>query len=130
MGNSVGNLQDYWDAIESARSLAGRLHLGLGRPGIRKPMSHGPKYHRPTTPTLSAMVLGRWTTSERCPSDAVVVDDDPRLELTGRLTLEAVILGNRAGSYCPLISKGDHQYLLRLDGGGVNFTLHRASGQV
>ena len=33
MGNSVGNLQDYWDAIEKYTRSAGRLHLGLGRPG-------------------------------------------------------------------------------------------------
>ena len=36
MGNSVGNLQDYWDVIQSSPAPAGRLHLGLGRPGARE----------------------------------------------------------------------------------------------
>ena len=33
MGNSNGNLQEYWDAIDEPRPAPGRLHLGLGRPG-------------------------------------------------------------------------------------------------
>ena len=33
MGNSVGNLQDYWDVIEKYDVLAGRIYLGLGGPG-------------------------------------------------------------------------------------------------
>ena len=33
MGNSVGNLQDYWDLIEKYKALQGWLHLGLGRSG-------------------------------------------------------------------------------------------------
>ena len=31
MGNSVGNLQDYWNAIEAYPVAARRFHLGLGR---------------------------------------------------------------------------------------------------
>ena len=33
MGNSTGNLQDYWDVIEIVPATPGRLHLGLGGPG-------------------------------------------------------------------------------------------------
>ena len=35
MGNSCGGLDDYWDAIRAHRGLAGRLRVGLGRPGAR-----------------------------------------------------------------------------------------------
>ena len=34
MGNSEGNLQDYWDVIEKYPSLQGRTYLGLGRSGL------------------------------------------------------------------------------------------------
>ena len=36
MGNSNGSLKDYWDLIEVAARTAGRLHLGLGRPGLSR----------------------------------------------------------------------------------------------
>ena len=31
--------------------------------------------------------------------------------------------------FCPLISKGDHQYLLRLDNGGIKFIMHQGRGR-
>ena len=43
MGNSTGNLQDYWDVIEASRQLQGGVHLGLGGPGLpqgRRPGRH------------------------------------------------------------------------------------------
>ena len=33
MGNSTGNLKEYWDAVARVSTAAGRLHLGLGGPG-------------------------------------------------------------------------------------------------
>ncbi len=33
MGNSNGNISDYWDAIYEIRAASGRLYLGLGRSG-------------------------------------------------------------------------------------------------
>ncbi len=33
MGNAMGNLDEYWDVIESSDAYYRRLHLGLGRPG-------------------------------------------------------------------------------------------------
>ncbi|HEU4753012.1 MAG TPA: beta-galactosidase domain 4-containing protein, partial [Armatimonadota bacterium] len=74
-------------------------------------------------PGLTGAVLGRAT--EEGVLGPVVVSEDERLDLTGPLTLEAVVKGGRVGGFSPLISKGDHQYLLRLDGGGINFTLHQ-----
>ncbi len=38
MGNSVGNFADYWEIIDALAEAAGRLHLGLGRPGA--PQGH------------------------------------------------------------------------------------------
>ena len=36
MGNSLGNLQDYWDVIEVLRANAGWLYLGLGGSGTQE----------------------------------------------------------------------------------------------
>ncbi len=123
MGNSVGNLQDYWDAIETHDHLQGGFIWDWVDQGIRKDVPTARKVKDQQNAELAAMVLGQ-VDHQHGVTGAVVVPDDQSLQLTETLTLEAVIFGNRASSYCPLISKGDHQYLLRLDGGGINFTLH------
>ncbi len=128
MGNSVGNLQDYWDAIESYDHLQGGFIWDWVDQGIRKEVPTGRKITDQQRPDLSAMAMGDVDDQNGVVGYAVV-DTDPALELTADLTLEAVILGNHADSYCPLISKGDHQYLLRLDGAGVNFTIHSGKWQ-
>ena len=53
----------------------------------------------------------------------VTLSDDQGLNLDGPLTLEAVVKGSQHSSYCPLISKGDHQYLLRFNNQGLDFVL-------
>ena len=43
MGNSRGNLKEYWDAIDGHKRLHRRLHLGLGGSGAAPPRArrHG-----------------------------------------------------------------------------------------
>ena len=55
----------------------------------------------------------------------VTLGDDQGLNLDGELTLEAVVKGSQHSSYCPLISKGDHQYLLRFNNQGIDFVLYQ-----
>ena len=60
---------------------------------------------------------------------AVALDNSDDLNLTGPLTLEAEFMGKAGSGFNPLISKGDHQYLLRLgtggNNGGIAFVLHQ-----
>jgi beta-galactosidase len=112
MGNSCGNFQDYWDAIESAPQLQGGFIWDWVNQGIR----------RPAPPRLSAkdrgprgaegIVFGEAVAGEGV-MGPVDFDCDPCLDLTGPLTLDATVKGWPVREYCPLISKGDHQYLLR-----------------
>lgn len=131
MGNSVGNLQDYWDAITRYPSLQGGsiwdwVDQGLWkkvpqeqRARVRDQSRSGSQRNR-----FGQVVSGR--IGERGLLGALVIDEDSELDLTGPLTLEAEVWGDRAsGPYSPLISKGDHQYLLRFDNSGVSFTLHQ-----
>ncbi|MCM2369751.1 glycoside hydrolase family 2 TIM barrel-domain containing protein [Aporhodopirellula aestuarii] len=122
MGNSVGNFQDYWDAIESHKALQGGFIWDWVDQGLRKPVPSVLTVTDRQNPKSVAKVLGS-VDEKKGVTGAVVVPDSESLQLTGNLTLEAVVHGNRVDSYCPLITKGDHQYLLRLDGVGVNFTL-------
>jgi beta-galactosidase len=128
MGNSVGNLQDYWDAIETHDALQGGFIWDWVDQGLLADTPQALRIVDQSNPKLTGAVLGT-PNDETGVTGAVAIDQDERLNLTGPLTLDVVVRGNRVGQYCPLISKGDHQYLLRLDGSGLNFTLHSGGWQ-
>lgn len=125
MGNSVGALQDYWDGIEAHPQLQGGFIWDWVDQGLHKPI---PPTYEVADPArgITGRALAR-PSAEEGVSGPVVLPDDPRLNLTGPLTLEAVVRGGRVSTFSPLISKGDHQYLLRLDGDGLNFTIHQGN---
>ncbi|MBB3208973.1 beta-galactosidase [Rhodopirellula rubra] len=122
MGNSVGNFQEYWDAIESHEALQGGFIWDWVDQGLRKVVP--PVWHVADTqnPKSISTAIGS-PDAEKGVTGAVAVPDDDSLQLTSTLTLEAIVHGNHASTYCPLISKGDHQYLLRMDNAGINLTL-------
>jgi beta-galactosidase len=59
----------------------------------------------------------------------VIVNDDEDLNLPGPFTLECVVPKGEVTGHCPLISKGDHQYLLRLEGDGVELVVYQGRWQ-
>lgn len=128
MGNSVGNLQDYWDAFESYDHLQGGFIWDWVDQGLTKSVPSARILSDQSRTDLQATVLGS-VDAESGVTGAVVVDADSTLDLTGPLTLEAEFFGNIAQGMNPLISKGDHQYLLRIDSNGLNFTLHQGGWQ-
>jgi beta-galactosidase len=124
MGNSVGNLQDYWDAMEAHPTLQGGFIWDWVDQSLWKDVPRLYQVRDQVRPDLTGEVLGRVVPEEGVIGPVVIAEDE-RLNLTGPLTLEAVVMGGEVRGFCPLITKGDHQYLLRLDGSGLNFTLHQ-----
>ncbi|HRX78814.1 MAG TPA: glycoside hydrolase family 2 TIM barrel-domain containing protein, partial [Pirellulaceae bacterium] len=122
MGNSVGNLQDYWDAIEKYPALQGGCIWDWVDQGITKKVPTAKFAESSSGPR--AFILGTHDAGEGVVG-AVALENDTRLDLTGPLTLEVEVKGQRVDRFNPLISKGDHQYLLRMDNGGINFTLFK-----
>jgi beta-galactosidase len=112
MGNSVGNLQDYWDAIETHDVLQGGFIWDWVDQGLLADVPQRYIVADQHRRQLRGTVLGKRDKTAGV-TGAVVLDNDPTLNLTGPMTLEAVFTGNRATGFCPLISKGDHQYLNR-----------------
>jgi len=128
MGNSVGNLQDYWDAIEAYPALQGGSIWDWVDQGLWKDVPAGriPRV-KDDARNISGLVVAGKIDGDGL-TGALELDHSDSLNLTGPLTLEAEFKGDRSqGDYCPLISKGDHQYLLRLDSGGVAFVLHKGN---
>jgi beta-galactosidase len=125
MGNSVGNLQDYWDAIEDYPALQGGSIWDWVDQGLYKPIPEGRRpCVRDNVNSLTGLVVSG-DIDDNGLTGAVELEGNKELNITGPLTLEAEFKGGRSSDYCPLISKGDHQYLLRLDGGGIAFVLHK-----
>ncbi|MDH4238861.1 MAG: DUF4981 domain-containing protein [Phycisphaerae bacterium] len=124
MGNSVGNLQDYWDAIEKYPVLQGGSIWDWVDQGILKdvPDIRYARVRDRSGSKVGGTVLGK--IDREGLHGAVVVDECEALNLTDAFTLEAEVKGARTSNqYCPIISKGDHQYLLRYGGRDLNFTV-------
>ncbi len=121
MGNSVGNLQDYWDVIEAHEQLQGGFIWDWVDQGLLADVPRGIRIHDSARPDRIVDILGKIT--DEGVVGPVVVSDAADLNCTGPFSVEAVVRGYRGGSYCPLISKGDHQYLLRLNNGGIDFVI-------
>jgi beta-galactosidase len=123
MGNSAGNLQDYWDAIEAYPALQGACIWDWVNQGLRRPVPPRRVAANVTPAALAGDVLGRVVPGEGVVG-AVAIPQDDSLNLTGPLTLEASVRGRPAAEFCPLVSRGDRQYLLRFDNRGLAMILH------
>ncbi|MBM4153687.1 MAG: DUF4981 domain-containing protein [Lentisphaerae bacterium] len=123
MGNSGGNLQDYWDAIEAYPALQGACIWDWVNQGLRRPIP--PRRIAPDVrpAALAGDVLGRAVPGEGVVG-AVAIPQDDTLNLTGPLTLEARVKGRPAAAFCPLVARGDRQYELRFDNRGLVMILH------
>lgn len=118
MGNSVGNLQDYWDAIESHAHLQGGCIWDWVDQGLRKKTE--PTYTiRESAAQIKARLNG---TIETVPAGikalrgSLEFDADPSHNISGKaVTLEAwVFPERRGGDHGPIVGKGDNQYMLKL----------------
>ena len=128
MGNSVGNLQDYWDTIESNPALQGGFIWDWVDQGLIKAVPTMMRATDSSAAQRTALISGKYLQGQGV-TGAVALDDSTGLDLTGPLTLEAEVKGKAPTGFNPLISKGDHQYLLRLGNGGtdkvISFVLHQ-----
>ncbi len=123
MGNSVGNLQDYWDAIEGHPYLQGGFIWDWVDQGLLENVPKGYQLTDLAQADRQAIVRGRRVDGGIL--GPVTLSNDHGLDLTGPLTLEAVVKGSQHSTYCPLISKGDHQYLLRYNNQGIDFVVYQ-----
>ena len=129
MGNSVGNLQDYWTVIEKYKHLQGGFIWDWVDQGLLKT----------STPSLAATDAG--THGHAVKINGTIVDADgvkalkgfaelpssPSLNVTGKaLTLEAWVRPEPASTHGPIIGKGDTQFGLKVgrDGKALEFNIY------
>ncbi|MCF7675366.1 MAG: DUF4981 domain-containing protein [Akkermansiaceae bacterium] len=130
MGNSSGNLADYWRLFRKERLLQGGfiwdwkdqalLHLKHQPTDVEDRSAH----------KIPVRLLGSLDPAEGLFGGSAVVEQSAKLDLTGPLTLVAEARFNQTGGGTggqPLISKGDTAYSLKLtEQGELEFFIHSA----
>ncbi len=124
MGNSMGNMHDYWVTIEKYKHLQGGSIWDWVDQGLRKTPD-------PVT-TLKESKANLTATVQGSIADGGLLgylefEDAPALDITGKaLTLEAWIkpaAGDQI-DHQPIIAKGDHQYSLKISGRQLQFFVY------
>lgn len=128
MGNSLGNMADYWVAIEEYKHLQGGSIWDWVDQGLRK--KPDPVTTLKTQSGLTATING---TIEEGPNGnksirgCLIVDDIPELDITGEnLTLQAWVKPAKNGQpeHQPIITKGDTQYSLKVNNDQLQFFIY------
>jgi beta-galactosidase len=125
MGNSTGNLKEFWDVIRAHPVLQGGFIWDFVDQGLYWPT---PKRKLLTESGPAAL------TAELAPAatfdatgglaGAAVFPPTRSADLTGSLTLEAWVTATAVGGHQPIIAKGDHQYALKQTESNLEFFLY------
>ena len=131
MGNSTGNLIDYWNLIRKERLLQGGFIWDWKDQGIFHTKHKIGDVEDRSPNKLPVRLLGSLAADEGLYGGSAVVEESDKLDLSGSLTLIAEARLNNPGwsqGGQPLIAKGDSSYSLKIteSGSNVEFFIHSA----
>jgi beta-galactosidase len=118
MGNSLGNFREFWDTIRANPQLQGGFIWDWAEQNIRQDVRV-----TPTGTDILAHLSGQPATVDGHQGkalrfsgldDFVEVYRDPRLDITGSLTLDAWVKPDAWTGDLTVIAKGDHAYALKM----------------
>ena len=114
MGNSTGNLRDYWDAIETHDALQGGFIWDWMDQGILTTQTVKEPFTAAAITEQTMAITGDVAT-ETGLSGYAAMDSDPALDFSGTtpFSIEAVVIPATDGSFQPIVTKGDQQYGLK-----------------
>lgn len=119
MGNSVGNFQDYWDAIEKYKHLQGGCIWDYADQGLRKKSEPKTIVHDASESGHHGWLRGKLAKGKGLTEGFVVLPNEKALDITGtQLTLEAWVRPQTMSTHGPIVGKGDSQYMLKVAAGG------------
>ena len=129
MGNSSGNLADYWTLIRKERLLQGGSIWDWKDQGLLQMKHKSADVEDRSGHTRTLRLLGSLSPDEGLYGGSVVANASPDYDLTGSLTLVAEARLNNTGfsqGGQPLIAKGDTAYSLKVaeNGGELEFFIH------
>ena len=130
MGNSSGNLSDYWELIRKERLLQGGSIWDWRDQGIFHKKHKSTDLDDRSGNNNKLRLLGSLSKDEGLYGGSVAVEKNDKLDLTGNLTLVAEARLNNPGPSMggqPLISKGDTSYTLKIsETGDLEFFIYSA----
>ncbi len=131
MGNSSGNLADYWDLTRRERLYQGGFIWDWKDQAIASRKHASDAVEDRSVNKIPVRLLGSLDAAEGLYNGSAVVAGNPELDLTGPLTLVAEARVNNTGGSeggQPLIAKGDSAYALKIatGGGKIEFFIHSA----
>ncbi|MFF4655219.1 glycoside hydrolase family 2 TIM barrel-domain containing protein [Streptomyces sp. NPDC001381] len=126
MGNSNGNFKKYWDLIRRHDVLQGGWIWDFVDQALTWPAPSRKLLTESGPAALSGEIINPSGTFSRDKglSGGTVFARDPRLDLTGSLTLEAWITPHVTGYHQPVLAKGDTQYALKQTNRTLEFFIH------
>jgi len=114
MGNSTGNLKEYWEAIDTHKRLQGGFIWDWADQSfVRKTLTVTPDGARPDCPAavVAEIVKGR-SEGQAIADGFVAVSPSPELDVTGDALTLAIWVRPVDRHKVPLITKGEQQYAL------------------
>ncbi len=123
MGNSLGNFQDYWDAIETYPALQGGCIWDFVDQGLRKFSSGTTTVADHSSYSNNATAYADFVTgfAGQGMDGYAIAGTSSSVDVTGgALTLEAWVKPGANTSHAPIIAKGDRQYVLKVAGNGTD----------
>ncbi len=125
MGNSTGNLKEYWEAIYEYKRLQGGFIWDWVDQGLREQTLKTADSINPSDSGVVFAEVVNGKSGKAIKDGYVALPNLDRLNITGReLTLEAWVNPRKTGDDNPFVSKGDHQYALKQKGDTVEFYVY------
>lgn len=126
MGNSNGNFKKYWDIVRRYPVLQGGWIWDFVDQSLSEPVPVRQLLTESGPGALKGEVLPARARFDRDKgvSGGTVFARDPRLDLTGSLTLEAWFTPKVTGNHQPIIAKGDTHYALKQSGRTLEFYIY------
>ncbi|MEV0170515.1 glycoside hydrolase family 2 TIM barrel-domain containing protein [Streptomyces sp. NPDC050803] len=126
MGNSNGNFKKYWDLVRRYDVLQGGWIWDFADQSLSWPTPTRKLLTETGPAGLRGEILAPSGTFDRAKgvSGGTVFARNPRLDLTGSLTLEAWITPKVTGYHQPILAKGDTQYALKQSGKNLEFFIY------
>ncbi|GGL81174.1 beta-galactosidase [Streptomyces fumigatiscleroticus] len=129
MGNSTGNLKEYWDVVRRHDVLQGGWIWDFVDQSLSWPTPARTLLTETGPAGLGGEILpahGGFDRDEGV-SGGTVFARDPGLELTGSLTLETWVTQRFTGDHQPILAKGDTHYALKQTGENLEFFFYSGS---
>lgn len=126
MGNSNGNFKKYWDLVRRYDVLQGGWIWDFVDQSLSWPTPTRKLLTETGPGALRGEIMAPAGTFDRAKGlyGGTVFARDPRLDLTGSLTLEAWVTPHVTGYHQPIIAMGDTQYTLKQSSKNLEFFIH------